>query len=213
MIDQLYDDYLYDCHVANQRLTEADWMEYGREVHHIEIPARDNGELGPLNSQPLTTYQHWVAGVLQSEVLGKQCFAYVPKNVLPPALEALRVKWTIARAVNLNAIANSTLTAEQRSERTRKGAMSRSPEQRSEWARMARELVSPEQRSEAMRKRAATLGPERLSEIARSAQAKISQEQRSERARKGNASRTPEQRSEAIRKGHETRRLRRPGLP
>jgi hypothetical protein len=41
----------------------------------------------------LTTYQHWIAGVLQSEVLGKCCFACVPKGVLPPMFEMLRLKW------------------------------------------------------------------------------------------------------------------------
>jgi len=92
-VEDIYADFLYDCYVANQRLTEEEWLYYGREEHHIEIPARDEGSLTPLNSQYLTTYQHWVAGVLQSEMLQKCCFAFVPKGVLPPALEDVRVKW------------------------------------------------------------------------------------------------------------------------
>lgn len=93
-VEDIYADFLYDCYVANQRLTEEEWLYYGREEHHIEIPARDGGSLTPLNSQYLTTYQHWVAGVLQSEVLGKKCFFAVPGGRLPETLEALRVKWT-----------------------------------------------------------------------------------------------------------------------
>lgn len=92
-VEDIYADYLYDCYIANQRLTEEDWIYYGREEHHIEIPNRDGGLLTPLNSQYLTTYQHWVAGVLQSEMLQKPCFAYVPKGILSPMLEDLRVKW------------------------------------------------------------------------------------------------------------------------
>jgi hypothetical protein len=95
-IEEVYDDYLYDCHIANKRLTPEEWQYYGREEHHIEIPSRDGGVLTPLNSQHLTTYQHWVAGVLQSEVLQKCCFAYVPKNRLPKDLEKLRIKWRVA---------------------------------------------------------------------------------------------------------------------
>jgi hypothetical protein len=92
-IEKFYEDYLYDCHIANQRLTPEDWAFYGKEEHHIEIPNRDGGVLTPCNSQYLTTYQHWVAGVLQSEALQKCCFAYVPKEVLPYNIDTLRVKW------------------------------------------------------------------------------------------------------------------------
>ncbi len=92
-IEKIYDDFLYDCHIANQHLTPEDWAYYGKEEHHIEIPNRDGGALTPCNSQYLTTYQHWVAGVLQSEVLQKCCSAYVPKEVLPAMVEMLRVKW------------------------------------------------------------------------------------------------------------------------
>jgi hypothetical protein len=92
-VEDIYADFLYDCYIANQRLTEDGWLYYGREEHHIEIPKRDGGTLGPLNSQYLTTYQHWVAGVLQSEVLQKCCFAFVPKGVLPMMVEQLRIKW------------------------------------------------------------------------------------------------------------------------
>jgi hypothetical protein len=93
-IEDIYYDYLHDCYQANKRLTPEDWMWYGRELHHIEIPNCDGGRLGPLNEQHLTTYQHWVAGVLQSEVTGRLCFAFVPKGVLPGWIDTLRVKWT-----------------------------------------------------------------------------------------------------------------------
>ena len=92
-VEDIYADFLFDCHIANLRLSDGDWEWYGREEHHIELPEREGGVLTPLNSQPLTTHQHWIAGVLQSEVLGKCCFACVPKNVLPPMFEALRDKW------------------------------------------------------------------------------------------------------------------------
>jgi hypothetical protein len=92
-VEDIYADFLFDCHIANLRLSGEDWEWYGREEHHIELPERDGGILTPLNSQPLTTYQHWIAGVLQSEVLGKCCFACVPKGVLPPMFEMLRLKW------------------------------------------------------------------------------------------------------------------------
>lgn len=92
-VEDIYDDFLYDCYLANQRLTDEDWEWYGREEHHIELPERDGGVLTPLNSQTLTTYQHWMAGVLQSEILGKCCFACVPKGKLPPLFELLRDKW------------------------------------------------------------------------------------------------------------------------
>jgi len=92
-IEDIYADFLFDCHIANLRLSDEDWEWYGREEHHIELPERDGGILTPLNSQPLTTYQHWIAGILQSEVLGKCCFACVPKGVLPSMFETLRLKW------------------------------------------------------------------------------------------------------------------------
>jgi hypothetical protein len=92
-VEDIYYDYLHDCYQANKHLTPEDWMWYGRELHHIEIPNCDGGILGPLNEQHLTTYQHWVAGVLQSEVMGRTCFAFVPRGVLPAWVESLRVKW------------------------------------------------------------------------------------------------------------------------
>ena len=92
-IEDIYCDFLYDCYVANQRLTTEDWESYGKENHHIEIPNCEGGLLTALNSQDLTTFQHWVAGVLQSEVIGRKCFAMIPRGVLPPHLEVLRIKW------------------------------------------------------------------------------------------------------------------------
>jgi hypothetical protein len=92
-VEDIYTDFLYDCYIVNQRLTNEDWEWYGREKHHIELPERDGGVLTPLNSQTLTTYQHWMAGALQSEILGKCCFACVPKGKLPPLFEMLRDKW------------------------------------------------------------------------------------------------------------------------
>jgi len=92
-VEDIYSDYLHDCYQANKRLSPNDWMWYGRELHHIELPNCDGGTLGPLNEQYLTTYQHWVAGVLQSEMLGRLCFAYIPKGSLPGWIEDLRVKW------------------------------------------------------------------------------------------------------------------------
>ena len=50
-VEDIYYDYLHDCYQANKRLTTEDWMWYGRELHHIEIPNCDGGTLGPLNSQ------------------------------------------------------------------------------------------------------------------------------------------------------------------
>jgi len=92
-IRTIYDNYLYDCYILNQRLTDDDWLFYGKELHHLDIPDCEGGTLTATNSQYLTTYQHWVAGVLQSEVAGRVCFAFVPKNVLPDWVEKLRVKW------------------------------------------------------------------------------------------------------------------------
>ena len=98
----VYNDFLYDCYIANLRLTNEDWEWYGKEEHHIELPERDGGVLTPLNSQPLTTYQHWIAGVWQSEILGKCCFACVPKGVLPVFLDQLRAKWQTHHAKEVN---------------------------------------------------------------------------------------------------------------
>ena len=92
-VEDIYADFLYDCYIANQRLNEEDWLYYGREEHHVEEPACKGGKLTPLNSQFLTTRQHWIAGILQSEVRGHLCFAYVPSKVLPPLFEMLRKKW------------------------------------------------------------------------------------------------------------------------
>jgi len=92
-VEDIYADFLFDCYTSNQKLTSEDWEWYGKENHHIELPERDGGVLTPLNSQTLTTYQHWLAGILQSEILGKCCFACVPKGVLPPLFEILREKW------------------------------------------------------------------------------------------------------------------------
>lgn len=91
--EKVYDDFLYDCHIANLRLTEEDWLYYGREEHHVEIPNRDEGVLTPCNSQYLTRYQHWIAGILQSEVLQKCCFMCIPEGSIPKSLEGLRFKW------------------------------------------------------------------------------------------------------------------------
>lgn len=93
-VEDIYYDFLYDCYRANRRLSPEDWLLYGRELHHIEIPNCLGGPLGPLNEQYLTTYQHWIAGVLQSELVGHKCFAFVPVNALPPILETLRNKWS-----------------------------------------------------------------------------------------------------------------------
>ena len=92
-VEDIYADFLFDCYIANKHLSDGDWEFYGKEEHHIEIPAREGGTLNPLNSQFLTLYQHWVAGVLQSEIVGKRCFACVPTGVPPPSLERLRKKW------------------------------------------------------------------------------------------------------------------------
>jgi hypothetical protein len=91
--EKVYDDYLYDCYVANKRLSPEDWAYYGKEEHHVVVPTRDGGLLTPCNSQYLTVYQHWIAGVLQSEVLQKCCFAAIPLGALRGEVETLRVKW------------------------------------------------------------------------------------------------------------------------
>jgi hypothetical protein len=133
---KLYDDFLFDCYVANKHLTEEDWLYYGKELHHVEIPDRDGGLLTPCNSQPLTNYQHWIAGVLQSEVLGKCCFAMVPKNSLPVWLEEIRAKWTRQ---------NGSISAT-------KGHQSRTQEERQRRAILANTALSGEERSELLLK-------------------------------------------------------------
>jgi hypothetical protein len=133
---KLYDDFLFDCYVANKHLTEEDWLYYGKELHHVEIPDRDGGLLTPCNSQPLTNYQHWIAGVLQSEVLGKCCFAMVPKNSLPVWLEEIRAKWT-----KQNGKINLT-----------KAHQSRTQEERQRRAILANAALSGEERSELLLK-------------------------------------------------------------
>jgi general stress protein YciG len=98
--EKIYADFLFDCYIANLRLTDEEWLYYGRENHHIEVPQRENGLLTPLNSQHLTSYQHWIAGVLQSEILGKRCFAFIPSGVLPSIFEKMRKKWQKAPEEN-----------------------------------------------------------------------------------------------------------------
>jgi hypothetical protein len=118
--ENFYDDYLYDCRVANSILSVDDWEYYGKEVHHVEIPKCEGGVLTPLNSQPLTAYQHWVAGVLQSELVGRKCFAMIPKGVLPGWLESLRIKWQ----THHNRTANFTRRSrEEYAEMGRKGGL------------------------------------------------------------------------------------------
>ena len=186
MIDwsKLYDEFLYDCYVANQRLTDEEWKYYGREEHHIEIPNRDGGLLTPLNSQYLTTYQHWIAGVLQSEVLGKLCFAFVPVGVLPDWLETLRIKWQRTQ------VPPPPMT----SELARQLADARTTEQRSQMGKRAAET----------RKRNGNntqfLTPEKYTAMVTKC---------STSAHKIHAARSPEERTAIARKGHETRRLKR----
>lgn len=91
--EEAYDNYLHDCYIANRYLTDEDWLYYGREEHHIEVPRQDKGLLTPCNSQYLTKYQHWVAGILQSEVLQKCCFACIPAGALPDSLDVIRRHW------------------------------------------------------------------------------------------------------------------------
>ena len=179
MIDwsKLYDEYLYDCYIANQRLTEEDWHYYGREEHHIEIPNRDGGLLTPLNSQHLTKYQHWIAGVLQSEVLGKNCFAFIPKDTLSQTLEALRIKWLLLQK-----------TPEQLSAMGAKGAAAR----------------TPEERSATMAKVWADRTPEERSAIGEKAAGNKTLEQHQNLARLMNAAQTPESRRKAAIKGAES---------
>ena len=172
MIDygKLYDEFLYDCYIANQRLTAEDWHYYGREEHHIEIPRRDEGVLTPLNSQPLTIYQHWIAGVLQSEVLGKCCFAMVPVGKLPSCLEDLRVKWHTAICAEAGRIGGKTGDL---SNRNRKVALSRwanaTQQEREDHGEAVRNSMTREEKSAAAKKRWANTTPEQRSENARKA--------------------------------------------
>jgi len=152
---KLYDEFLYDCYIANQRLTDDDWFYYGKEIHHVEIPSRDGGLLTPLNSQPLTLYQHWIAGVLQSEVLGRCCFAFIPKEQLPSWLELLRTKW-------------------RRHEQTQRWS-TRTETEKSKMGKKAWEKISTEER-----KRLAKLA----SDAAREANAAVPHETRSLNAKK-----------------------------
>ena len=206
-IEKVYEDYLYDCYIANQRLTPEDWVFYGREEHHIEIPDRDGGVLTPCNSQYLTKYQHWVAGVLQSEVLQRGCFAMLPKNSLPPKLEELRAKWVISLAKEGNKAwldnttpeerseaAKGDSTSEERSQRTREGWGKLTEEQRQDRIRRSNVLRSEEVKAGATRKRLETMTPERRSIAAKKAAASRTPEQRSEAARKRWANKTPEER-------------------
>ena len=91
---------------------------------------------------------------------------YFPKNLTPE-----NALWAYRHAVK---------TAEQRSERAKRGAAALSPEQRSERAKRAAAALSPEQRSERARK---------IGESVKRAAAALSPEQRSERARKASVSR------------------------
>jgi hypothetical protein len=174
---KLYDEFLYDCYIANQHLTEEDWHYYGREEHHIEIPDRDGGLLTTLNSQYLTKYQHWVAGVLQSEVLGKCCFAFVPKDTLPRELELLRIKWLQLQ-----------LTPEQRVAMGVKGSAAR----------------TFEERSATMTKVWAERTPRERSEIGKKASDNKTLEHHQNLARLMNAAQTPESRRRAALKGAES---------
>jgi hypothetical protein len=193
MIDygKLYDEFLYDCYIANQRLTAEDWFYYGKETHHVEIPSRDGGLLTSLNSQPLTLYQHWIAGVLQSEVLDKVCFACIPKGVLPHWVEQLRLQRLGQDTGTRNA--------------------NRAPEQRSESAKKRWAAFTTERRLEILHNAHTSLTKEKRSELAHNHNAKFTPEERSEIARKGNANRSPEKRTEAARKGWETRRRKQQG--
>ena len=206
-IEKVYEDYLYDCHIANQRLTPEGWAFYGKEEHHIEIPNRDGGVLTPCNSQYLTTYQHWVAGVLQSEVLQKGCFSMVPKKSIPPHLEDLRKKWVLdlAREGNEAWLRNTTAeergraakgdtTHEERSQRTKEGWANMDEEVRQDRIRRSNVLRSEEVKAEATRKRLETMTPEKRSAAAKKAAAAQTPEQRSEAAKRRWAKRTPEQR-------------------
>jgi hypothetical protein len=141
---------LYDCYVANQRLSEEDWLEFGKEEHHVVTPARDGGRLDPLNAQWLTTYQHWVAGVLQSEVLGYKCFAMVPKGVLPPDLESIRVKHEQLKLTREHQVkAGLAVSVEQQSKNGKRGGKAGAGKPKAKW--------TPERRTKTIATLKATL--------------------------------------------------------
>ena len=205
--EKVYDDFLYDCYIANLQLTEEDWLYYGREEHHIEIPNRDEGVLTPYNSQYLTTYQHWAAGILQSEVLQKCCFSMVPKKSIPPHLEDLRKKWVLDSAREGNEAwlrsttaeersraAKGDTTHEERSQRTKEGWANMDEEARQDRIRRSNVLRSEEVKAEATRKRLEKMTPEVLKEAHRKRMENTTPEQRSEAARKRWANKTPEER-------------------
>jgi hypothetical protein len=214
--EKVYDDYLYDCHIANKRLTPEEWQYYGREEHHIEIPDRDGGLLTPCNSQYLTRYQHWIAGILQSEVLQKCCFSMVPKRAIPPNLEKLRKKWVLhaAREGNEAWLSSTTpeersvaakgdTTHEERSKRSKDGWAKLSEEQRQDRIRRSNVLRSTEAKAEAIRKRLETMTPEKRSAAAKKAAASQTPEQRSQAAKQRWAKLTPEERRLITKKGSE----------
>jgi hypothetical protein len=206
-LSKVYDDYLFDCHVANKKLTEEDWEYFGREEHHTEIPSRDGGLLTPLNSQPLTTYQHWVAGVLLSEVLQKGCFAMIPKGALPPSLDILRAKWVKCLAKEGNSAwlekttpekrsedAKGDSTPEERSQRTKKGWENMTPEKRKERMQKSNCNRTPEAKKEASRKRLEKMTPEKTKEASKKRVESTTPEQRSQWAKDRWAKRSPEER-------------------
>ncbi len=215
-IEEVYDDYLYDCYIANRHLTAEDWLYYGREEHHVEIPDRDGGLLTPCNSQYLTKYQHWVAGILQSEVLQKCCFSMVPKKSIPPHLEDLRKKWVLDSAREGNEAwlrsttaeersraAKGDTTHEERSQRTKEGWANMDEEARQDRIRRSNVLRSEEVKAEAIRKRLETMTPEKRSAAAKKAAASQTPEQRSEAAKQRWAKLTPEERRLITKKGSE----------
>jgi hypothetical protein len=137
---RLYDNFLMDCHQANKRLTPEDWEWFGCELHHVDIPACEGGELTPLNSQPLTLVQHWKAGVLQSEVWGRKCFAFVPAGVLPQFFEELRKKWDASQLSSEHqSLASQCVKPETRSENGRRMGVSNRGKKKASWTPSRRE--------------------------------------------------------------------------
>jgi len=214
--EKVYDDYLYDCYIANRQLTDEDWLYYGREEHHVEIPTRDGGLLTPCNSQYLTKYQHWIAGILQSEVLQKCCFSMVPKKSIPPHLEELRKKWVLdlaregneawlrsTTAEERSRAAKGDTTQEERSQRSKRGWANMTEEVRQDRIRRSNVLRSKEVKAEATRKRLEKMTPEKLKEAHRKRMENTTPEQRSEAARKRWAKLTPEQRRAITKNGTE----------
>jgi hypothetical protein len=165
--EKVYDDYLYDCYIANRQLTDEDWLYYGREEHHVEIPNRDGGLLTPCNSQHLTKYQHWVAGVLQSEVLQKMCFAAIPRGALNGTLENLREKWQSLNSAGENNSRYGVKLPEDQKQKTGETMRSvwekRTTEQKSSIGKKAAETVrrtrTPQQILEINRKVARVRSP------------------------------------------------------